>query len=55
MKIEGKTVCGIHANKSDNKVFISYKNEGHFFVRIDASTREISGEDVVDYCMKRFS
>ena len=54
-ELEGKMVCGIHANKSDTKVFISYKNEAHFFVRIDASTREISGEDVVDYCMKRFS
>lgn len=57
-QIEGKTVCHIHIKKSDSKVFITSKKNkkyGHFFVRIDATTRELQGEEIVDYCLKRFS
>lgn len=54
-KFEEKTICHIKAIKSDSKVFITHKKEVYFFVRIDASTREIHGEEIVDYCMKRFS
>jgi len=53
--IEEKTVCHIHLNKSDIKTFVNHQNKGYFFVRIDASTREIHGEEIVDYCLKRFS
>lgn len=54
-KFEEKVVCHIKMIKSDSKVFITHKKEKYFFVRIDASTREIHGEDIVDYCMKHFS
>lgn len=54
-KLEEKTICHIQVMKSDSKVFITHKKEVYFFVRIDASTREIHGEEIVDYCMKRFS
>lgn len=55
VKFDEKTICHIKVAKSDSKVFITHKKEEYFFVRIDASTREIHGEEIVDYCMRRFS
>lgn len=54
-EIKGKTVCGISALKSDQKVFLKTKEKDLFFIRVDASTREIHGEAIVDYCTKRFN
>ena len=54
-EIDGKQVCGIRINKSDAKVFMNLQNKDRFFVRIDASTRELAGEEIVDYCIKRFA
>lgn len=54
-KIEDKTVCGITVSPSDKRVFLKLKGQEHFFIRIDASTRELTGEEVVDYCQTRFS
>jgi predicted HTH transcriptional regulator len=54
-EIGGKQVCGIRVNKSDEKVFLNIQNKDRFFVRIDASTRELSGEEIVDFCIKRFA
>lgn len=54
-EIDGRTLCILSANKSDEKVFLRSKNRDRFFVRVDATTREIHGEQVVDYCFKRFS
>jgi uncharacterized repeat protein (TIGR03833 family) len=53
-EIDGKTICHIMVSTSKTKVFINYKNMGHFFIRIDASSRELQGEAIVDYCLKRF-
>ena len=53
--IEGKKVCVIHANKSDKQVFLSIKKEELFYIRVDASSRMIEGQDLVNYCMGRFS
>lgn len=49
------TVCRVRASKSDVKVFLKINKTDLFFVRIDASTRELHGEDIVNYCTKRFS
>lgn len=54
-EIEGKYVCGITVSKSDKRVFLNLNETDHFFIRADASTRELMGEEVVDYCHKRFS
>lgn len=54
-EIKKKTVCHIMVRPSKTKVFINYEKKGHFFIRIDASSRELHGEDVVDYCLKRFA
>ncbi len=53
-EIDGKLVCGIHANKSDCKVFLKLNKEDCFLIRVDASTRFLQGEEIVDYCIKRF-
>ncbi len=53
-EINAKQVCGIRVNKSDTKVFLNIQNKDRFFVRIDASTRELNGEQIVDFCLKRF-
>lgn len=47
-------VCGITVAKSDKKAFIKLKNTDHFYIRTDASTRELTGEETVDYCQTRF-
>jgi len=53
-EIEGKLVCGITALKSDVKVFLNLKKKDHFYIRTDASTRELEGEQIIDYCLKHF-
>ena len=47
-------VCRLNIMKSDRRVFLALNNEDVFMVRIDASTRQIDGEDLVDYCLNRF-
>ncbi len=54
-KIDSKVVCGIFINKSDIKVFLRINKQDDFYIRVDASTRQIHGEQVVDYCTKRFN
>jgi uncharacterized repeat protein (TIGR03833 family) len=54
VEINEKIVCSIIASKSDKKVFLRLKNVDHFFIRIDASTRELQGVEIVDYCEKHF-
>jgi len=52
--METKTLCRIEVNRSSKRTFLKLKGKDHFFVRIDASTRELTGEAVVDYCESRF-
>lgn len=54
-EIDNKLVCGLHVSKSDNKVFLKLNKKDCFFIRVDASTRFLQGEEIVDYCMKRFT
>jgi len=49
-----KTVCVLKISKSDKRVFLKLNSEEAFMVRIDASTRQIIGEDLVEYCLNRF-
>lgn len=48
------TVCLLSIVKSDRRVFLRLNNKDVFMVRIDASTRQIIGEDLVEYCLGRF-
>ena len=52
--IDDLMVCGIMVAKSDQKVFLKLQGKDYFYIRTDASTREISGEEIVDYCESRF-
>lgn len=52
--IDGKTLCAVYANKSDKQVFLSIKKEELFYIRVDASSRAIEGQDLVSYCVNRF-
>ncbi len=52
--IDEHTILGIRVRPSDVRAFLKTGTEELFFVRIDASIRQISGSDLVDYCAKRF-
>lgn len=54
-EVEGKNVCRLNISASDRRVFLKLNNEDIFMVRIDASTRQITGEPMVEYCATRFS
>ena len=53
-EIEGKKLCVVSVSKSKKRVFLKLQKKDYFFVRIDASTRELQGEEVVEYCENRF-
>jgi len=54
-EIEGKTLCWLQIKKADKRVFVKTKKNGDmFFIRTDAETREITGQELVDYCETRF-
>ncbi len=52
--VSGKTLCVISVLKSDTQVFLKKHGKDCFYVRVDATTREIQGEDMANYCVKRF-
>ncbi|NOD36653.1 MULTISPECIES: DUF2196 domain-containing protein [unclassified Ruegeria] len=54
-EIDGLLVCGVRVTKSDRRVFLKLKGADYFFIRTDASTRELIGEEILDYCEKRFA
>jgi len=53
-KIDNKVICGIIVSGSDKRVFLKLKGVDHFYIRTDASTRELHGEEILEYCLKRF-
>lgn len=53
--VGGKTLCHIHISRSDKPVFVDSGNEELFFIRVDASTREIAGRTLTHYTLTRFS
>jgi hypothetical protein len=53
--ISGKTLCHLHITPSDKPVFVDSGTEEFFFVRIDASTRAITGKNLTRYTLTRFS
>jgi uncharacterized repeat protein (TIGR03833 family) len=53
--VDKKTLCWLKIQRSDQKVFLRINRKDLFFIRVDATTRQIHGEEVVDYCLKRFS
>ena len=53
-EIGDATVCLVNMCKSKRRVFLELNNRDIFMVRIDASTRQVIGEDLVEYCLSRF-
>ncbi len=50
-----KILCNIKVRKSDVKVFLNLKGRKIFMIRTETETRQIEDEELVDYCMRRFS
>lgn len=55
VEIDNRSICRIDIKKSTKPVFLTINNKQFFMVRIDASSREIQGEAVLEYCSDRFS
>lgn len=53
-EISGKTLCHIHVTRSDKPVFVDSGTEEIFFIRVDASTRAITGKTLTHYILERF-
>ncbi|MFA5258611.1 MAG: RNA-binding domain-containing protein [Candidatus Pacearchaeota archaeon] len=51
---ENKILCFIKIKKSDLKVFLDLTGKKIFMIRTDTENRMLEGEELVDYCMKRF-
>jgi uncharacterized repeat protein (TIGR03833 family) len=53
-EVNEQLVCYIKIAKSDQKVFLNISSKEYFFIRVDASTRQLIGEEIVDFCVRRF-
>lgn len=53
--VSGKTLCHIHVKRSDKPVFVDSGTEELFFVRVDASTRAVTGKTLSHYLLTRFT
>jgi hypothetical protein len=45
----------MHITPADKPVFVDIENEELFFIRVDASTRAITGKALTQYILTRFS
>jgi hypothetical protein len=53
--LSGRTLCRLHIVPTDRPVFVNIGNEELFFIRVDASTRSITGKVLTQYILTRFS
>ena len=53
--LSGRTLCHVHILPADKPVFVSIGNEEIFFIRVDASTRSLTGKVMSQYILNRFS
>lgn len=54
-ELNSHVVCNIKIKRSNNKIFLDLEGRKVFMIRIDTETRNIQDEELVDYCMTRFS
>ncbi len=52
--ISEKTLCHVHITPAEKPVFVDTGSEEFFFIRVDASTRNISGKTLTSYILTRF-
>jgi hypothetical protein len=48
-------LCHLHITPAEKPVFVDTGGEEHFFIRIDASTRALTGKAMTRYILTRFS
>lgn len=53
--LSGRTLCHLHILPADKPVFVNIGNDEYFFIRVDASTRSITGRVMSQYILTRFS
>ena len=53
--LSGRTLCHLHILPADKPVFVNIGNDEYFFIRVDASTRSITGRVLSQYILTRFS
>ncbi|MBS3079754.1 putative DNA binding domain-containing protein [Candidatus Pacearchaeota archaeon] len=49
-----RILCWIRIRRSDVKVFLQLVGKEVFMIRTDTQSRALEGEELVDYCIKRF-
>ena len=49
-----KTLCWLEIQKAEEGIFLKIQDEEHFFIRVDAETRQISDRALVDYHRRHF-
>jgi len=52
---DGKIICNLKIKPSDSKIFLNLEGRKIFMIRTETETRQILDEELVDYCMRRFS
>ncbi len=53
-RYQEKTLCWLEIKKADDGIFVKIQDDEHFFIRVDAETRQISDKALVDYCRRHF-
>ena len=53
--LSGRTLCHVHIMPAEKPVFVDINNEELFFIRVDASTRSITGKVLTHYILTRFT
>ncbi|MGV8152340.1 MAG: helix-turn-helix domain-containing protein [Candidatus Nanoarchaeia archaeon] len=54
ISVQEKLLCWIRINKSESRVFLNLEGKEIFMIRIESENRELNGEKLVDYCIRRF-
>jgi len=51
---QDKTLCWLEIQKAEDGIFIKVQDDEHFFIRVDAETRQIADRALLDYCRRHF-
>jgi predicted HTH transcriptional regulator len=54
-ELDEKILCNIKIKKSPAKIFLNLEGKKIFMIRTETESRQIVDEELVDYCMSRFS
>jgi tetratricopeptide (TPR) repeat protein len=53
-RYEDKVLCWLEIQKAEDGIFVKVQDDEHFFIRVDAETRQIADRALVDYCRRHF-